>query len=129
MARIPDQELERIKREVSTAELARELGIELEPHGANLIGLCPFHDDHEPSFVVTPANNLFHCLGACQAGGSNIDLLMRAEKLSFREAALRLRKRLSPSPLAASATTETSALSSLATAADDRTLLREGVRF
>jgi DNA primase len=128
MARIPDQELERIKREISTAELARSLGIELKAHGANLIGLCVLHPDRNPSFVVSESNNLWHCLGACQAGGSNIDLLMRAKKLSFREAALWLREQLAPLA-AASATTEPPALSSLATAADDRTLLREVVRF
>jgi len=77
MARIFDEELERIKREVSVADLARSRGIELKPHGGNLVGLCPFHDDREPSFVVTPAKNLWHCLGACQAGGSPIDFVMR----------------------------------------------------
>ena len=54
MARIPDEEIERLKREIAVAELAQARGIELEPHGANLIGLCPFHDDHEPSLVITP---------------------------------------------------------------------------
>lgn len=87
MARIPQEELARIKREVAVAELARARGVELAAHGANLIGLCPFHDDHEPSFVVTPAKNLWHCLGACQAGGTNSDFVMRFEGVSFRLAA------------------------------------------
>jgi DNA primase len=86
MARIPEDEIERIKREVPVADIARALGIDLKPHGANLIGLCPFHDDHEPSFVVTPAKNLWHCLGACQAGGTNFDLVMKAYGVSFRHA-------------------------------------------
>ena len=86
MARIPEDELERLKREVPLAALAEARGVGLTPHGADLIGRCPFHDDHEPSLVITPAKNLWHCLGACQRGGSVIDWVMQAEGLSFRHA-------------------------------------------
>jgi DNA primase len=51
MARIPESEIERIKAEVSVQRLAEARGIKLERHGADLIGLCPFHDDHEPCLV------------------------------------------------------------------------------
>ena len=67
-------------------------GVELKRHGADLIGLCPFHEDHEPSLVVTPAKNLWHCLGACQAGGSVIDWVMKAEGVCFRHAVEILRQ-------------------------------------
>ena len=50
------------------------------------MGLCPFHDDREPSLVISPEKNLWHCLGACQAGGTVIDWVMRAEGISFRHA-------------------------------------------
>src|SRR5881296_4449212 len=86
MARIPDGELERIKREVALLDLVRAAGVELKRHGADWIGLCPFHRDTNPSLVITPAKNLWHCLGACQAGGSVIDWVMQAEGLSFRHA-------------------------------------------
>lgn len=87
MARIPQEEIDRVKREVPLAELVRAKGIVLKPHGANLVGLCPFHDDHEPSLVVTPSKNLWHCLGACQAGGDVFAWVMRAEGVSsFRHA-------------------------------------------
>jgi len=86
VARIPAAELDRLKREVSVERLAQARGAALQPHGANLLGLCPFHDDHAPSFVVTPAKNLWHCLGACQRGGSVIDFVMQAEGVSFRHA-------------------------------------------
>ena len=56
-----------------------------------LIGLCPFHDDKSPSLVVSPERNLWHCLGACQAGGSVIDWVMRSEGVSFRHAVELLR--------------------------------------
>jgi DNA primase catalytic core len=94
MARIPEDELKRLREEIAVERLAQAYGIDLKPHGANLIGLCPMHTDHEPSFVVTPAKNLWHCLGACQAGGSTIDLVMRMEGLSFRHAVERLRAEL-----------------------------------
>ena len=86
MARIPELEVERLKREVSVERLAEARGIRLTRHGADLIGKCPFHDDRTPSLVITPSKNLWHCLGACNAGGSPIDWVMRAEGVSFRHA-------------------------------------------
>jgi len=86
MARIPEEELRRLKREVDLVRLVRRRGVELAPHGEDLIGLCPFHDDREPSLVVSPAKNLWHCLGACGEGGSVIDWVMKSEGVSFRHA-------------------------------------------
>ena len=86
MARIPDEVIERLKDEVALARLVETAGITLKRHGADLLGLCPFHDDHEPSLVITPEKNLWHCLGACQAGGSVIDWVMKCEGVSFRHA-------------------------------------------
>ncbi|MEW6747817.1 MAG: CHC2 zinc finger domain-containing protein [Planctomycetota bacterium] len=103
MARIPDSELERLKREVSVERLAEARGVKLERRGADLFGLCPFHEDREPSLVITPSKNLWHCLGACQAGGSVIDWVMRAEGVSFRHAVELLRADL-PSLAAPSST-------------------------
>lgn len=86
MPRIPDAELERLKQTISLQRLAEARGVELRRHGADLIGRCPFHDDKTPSLVITPAKNLWHCLGACQAGGTVIDWMMKAEGVSFRHA-------------------------------------------
>jgi DNA primase catalytic core len=91
MARIPDAELERLKRELSVLARVKAAGVELRRHGANWLGRCPFHDDRTPSLVVTPAKNLWHCLGACQRGGSVIDWVMRVERVSFRRAVELLR--------------------------------------
>ena len=63
MARIPNEDIERLKQEVSLERLVEARGIELKRHGADLLGLCPFHDDHEPSLVISPKKNLWHCLG------------------------------------------------------------------
>jgi DNA primase len=91
VARVPEAELERLKVEVSVERLAEARGVELRRQGADLIGLCPFHEDHEPSLVISPKKNLWHCLGACQAGGSPIDWVMRERGVSFRHAVELLR--------------------------------------
>jgi DNA primase len=94
MARIPDSELARIKEQVSVLERVRGGGVSLKRHGSDWIGLCPFHDDVNPSLVVTPSKNLWHCMGACQTGGSVIDWVMRSEGVSFRHAVEVLRREL-----------------------------------
>lgn len=98
MSRIPDEEIPRLKKEIPLAELCRERGVELQPHGKDLIGRCPFHDDKTPSFVVTPSKNLWNCLGACGVGGSNIDFIMRMEKADFRGAVAILQRRRGSAP-------------------------------
>ena len=92
MGRIPESEIERLKREVSLERLAEARGVKLKRHGADLIGLCPFHEDREPSLVISPRKNLWNCLGACRKGGSVIDWVMRAEGVSFRHAVELLRR-------------------------------------
>jgi len=60
MARIPEAEIERLKREISLQRLVESAGVALVRHGADLHGLCPFHEDVGPSLVVSPAKNLWH---------------------------------------------------------------------
>ena len=91
MPRIPTDELERLKQDISLERLAESAGVTLKRHGKDLLGLCPFHDDHEPSLVISPDKNLWHCLGACQAGGSVIDWVMKLNGVSFRHAVELLR--------------------------------------
>ena len=130
MARIPQDELDRLKREVAVERLAQARGVELRPHGANLLGLCPFHDDHEPSFVVTPAKNLWHCLGACQAGGSVVDFVMRAECVSFRYAVELLRAELGEAAGGRIEDAPVKKLPAVVTLdADDHALLRDVVGY
>ena len=86
MPRIPNEQLERLKQQISLQRLVEARGIELKRHGQDLVGHCPFHDDKTPSLVISPKQNLWHCLGACQAGGSVIDWVMKAEGVSFRHA-------------------------------------------
>ena len=86
MARIPEADIERIKNETDLAALVRSRGIELKNHGTgNLIGKCPFHDDDEPSFIVTPAKGLYHCMG-CGVAGNSIQFVEKFDGISFRHA-------------------------------------------
>ena len=90
MARIPNADLQRIKRELSLSSLVSQK-VTLTPRGKDLVGRCPFppHDDDTASFVVTDSKGLWHCFG-CHAGGTAIDWIMKIEGLSFREAADKL---------------------------------------
>ena len=64
MPRIPDDEIERIKKTADLAALVRARGIELRKHGSkDLVGKCPFHADGEASFIVSPEKGLYHCIG------------------------------------------------------------------
>jgi DNA primase len=96
MARIPAEVVERLKAEISVQRLAEARGVAFKQHGADLIGRCPFHEDKTPSLVVTPAKNLWHCLGTCQVGGTVIDWVMKAEGVSFRHAVELLQSNYQP---------------------------------
>jgi DNA primase len=85
VARIPQDELDRLKREVDLAELVRSRGVKLSANGKDLVGLCPLHEEAEPSFRVSPSKNVFHCFG-CGAKGTVVDFVMRIEGVTFRHA-------------------------------------------
>ena len=86
MPRIPEPELQRLKDEVSVQRLVEAAGVELKKAGKDWLGRCPFHQpDTDPSLVVTPAKNLWHCFG-CQIGGGPIDWVMKSRGVSFRHA-------------------------------------------
>ena len=133
MARIPESEVERLKKEISVQRLAEARGVKLTRHGADLLGKCPFHDDRTPSLVITPAKNLWHCLGACNAGGDVIELVMRAEGVSFRHAVELLRSDHLPSAASPIQPVKQSTVPKLpppvAREADDRALLLQVVGY
>jgi DNA primase len=85
--RIPEADLERVKRQTDLVALVRSRGIDLKPHGSkDWIGLCPFHPDREtPNFIVSPAKGLFHCMGCGQAGNP-IQFVQYHDRISFRHA-------------------------------------------
>jgi DNA primase len=105
MARIPDEALERLKREVSLARLIEAQGLKLLSQGKDLACRCPWHEgDDTPSCIVSPKTNLWHCFG-CDAGGSVIDWVMRMHRVSFRHACELLAKQHPALAAASSAST------------------------
>ena len=134
MARFTKTELEQLKNEVSVERLVESAGIVLKKSGKDKIGLCLFHADGEPSLVVTPAKNLWHCF-SCQIGGGAIDWVMKLRGVSFRHAVELLKSDHAPS-LAASSVGETPIKSTvrslpppIAFDADDQVLLNQTVDY
>ena len=60
--------------------------------GKDMVGLCPFHDDHSPSMYVSPSKQIFKCF-ACGAGGDVIKFIQMRENLTFVQALQRLAQR------------------------------------
>ena len=85
MPMIPDDEIDRIKRETDLAAVIRSRGVELKPQGHDLTGLCPFHEDKNPSLRVTPGKGLWRCM-ACGATGNVIQFVQKFDGVSFRHA-------------------------------------------
>jgi DNA primase catalytic core len=85
MPLIPDDEIERIKGEADLAAVVRSRGVALKPQGGDLVGLCPFHEDKNPSLHVTPAKRLWRCV-SCHATGNVIQFVQKFDGVSFRHA-------------------------------------------
>ena len=59
--------------------------VTLKKRGVNLLGLCPFHGEKTPSFMVSPAKGIFKCFG-CGKGGNSVHFIMEHEQISYYEA-------------------------------------------
>lgn len=81
---IPQEVIDRI---IHTADIVEVITnyVSLRKTGANYKCVCPFHDDHDASMVVSPAKNMWKCFG-CQKGGNVINFLMEHENITFPEA-------------------------------------------
>jgi len=66
--------------------------LSLSRKGREMVGLCPFHDDHRPSLYVNPTKQIFKCF-ACGAGGSIFTFIQMRENLTFGQALERLAQR------------------------------------
>ena len=85
MARIPDSELERLKKEISLLRLIQSQGHVLAKRGKDWAMRCIFHEDATASLVVTESKNLYHCFG-CNAAGSVLDWVMKTQSVSLPHA-------------------------------------------
>jgi DNA primase len=66
--------------------------VSLKKKGRELVGLCPFHEDHRPSMYVNPAKQIYKCF-ACGAGGDVLRFVQMRERLTFPQAVERLAER------------------------------------
>jgi len=81
---IPEDVIAEILRRTDIVELVGA-HLPLRAAGRTHKGLCPFHTEKTPSFVVNPERQIFHCFG-CGEGGDAITFLMKHERLGFMEA-------------------------------------------
>ncbi|WP_024961873.1 DNA primase [Campylobacter ureolyticus] len=63
--------------------------VNLKRSGRNFVGICPFHDDKNPSMSVSPELNIYHCF-SCKAGGNAVNFIKEYEKLNYPEAVEKL---------------------------------------
>jgi DNA primase len=83
--------VEEIKNRIDIVELVSDY-VALKRAGQNFKGLCPFHPEKTPSFMVSSPKQIFHCFG-CGAGGDIFGFIMKYENLTFPEALELLAKR------------------------------------
>lgn len=76
-----------IDRITESAQIQDVVGdfVTLRKRGTNLLGLCPFHNEKTPSFMVSPAKGIFKCFG-CGKGGNSVHFIMEHEQISYVEA-------------------------------------------
>ena len=81
---IDRQTIERIKDAANIVDVVSDF-VTLKKSGANYKGLCPFHNEKTPSFIVTPSRGTCHCFG-CGKGGDSVSFVMEHEQMNYPEA-------------------------------------------
>jgi DNA primase catalytic core len=92
---VTKEAIEEVRRAQDLVAVVESRGVKLTRKGRNYVGLCPFHEDHDPSLVVNPDKQLWHCFGACSAnggksGGDVFAFVARKDGVTFLEAMKRL---------------------------------------
>lgn len=84
MANISYEEILSIQRKANIVDIIRDY-VPLIQRGKNYFGICPFHDDHNPSMSVSPEKGVYKCF-VCGNAGNVFNFVMEYEKVSFYEA-------------------------------------------
>ena len=88
---IPRETVDRIFAAAKIEEVVSDY-VTLKKRGANLIGLCPFHNEKTGSFTVSPSKGIYKCFG-CGASGHAVRFIMEIEQCSFADAVRQLGKK------------------------------------
>ena len=81
---IPKETIDGIFEAAKIEEVVADF-VTLKKRGANLLGLCPFHNEKTPSFTVSPSKGIYKCFG-CGEGGNSVSFLMDKEHYTYPEA-------------------------------------------
>jgi len=81
---ITKSSIENLQNHLDVVDVVSQF-LEVKKAGANFKACCPFHGEKTPSFVISPAKQIYHCFG-CGVGGDSIKFVMEHEKLSYPEA-------------------------------------------
>lgn len=81
---IPEATIEKVRTSVNIADYIGQF-VSLHKSGQNLFGICPFHDEHTPSFSVNESKQIFKCF-SCGRGGNVFSFVMDYDQLNFPEA-------------------------------------------
>jgi DNA primase len=87
MYKIPQEKIEEVRSSINIVHYISQF-LNLKKEGRNFKGLCPFHHEKTPSFVVSPEKQFYHCFG-CSKGGNLFSFIMDYEKMVFVDAVTR----------------------------------------
>lgn len=83
------EQVEELKSQIDIVDVIGR-SVQLKRAGANYKGLCPFHNEKTPSFIVSPQKQIFTCFGGCGASGDVVSFVKRYYNLDFNEAVEKL---------------------------------------
>ncbi len=93
MPRISDEKINEIRSKADIVSIVSQY-IPLTKKGKNYVGLCPFHDDHNPSLSISSEKQIYKCF-VCHAGGNVFSFVSDFEKISFVDAVVKVAKEVS----------------------------------
>ena len=92
MAYISEEELNNIRSNADIVDVISDY-LDLKQRGRNYVAVCPFHDDHSPSLVVSRERQMFTCF-TCKTSGNVFSFVMKYENVSFPEAVQTVAKKI-----------------------------------